>query len=154
VWRSADLPETIFTRSFRLKQTDTTCWTIQIHSDKLNWARRRTFHELNSLSLFRLSKSLKFGLGLTKKNLILDIFTLQNFISLSLKWNYIILKTKFGALDAIGSSLCSLLLDCNKYSCPKDSHIKIQSIHNRITLGLTPTKLNHGEIQFKFFNIH
>ena len=33
-----------------------------------------------------------------------------------------------------------------------DSHIKRQSIQNRITLGLTPTKLNHGEIQFKYFN--
>ena len=28
-------------------------------------------------------KSSAFGLGLTKKNLMLDIFTLQNFISLS-----------------------------------------------------------------------
>ena len=37
-------------------------------------------------------KSSKSGLGLTKKNLILGIFTLQNFISLSLKWNYIIVK--------------------------------------------------------------
>ena len=40
-----------FRRSFiRLKQTDRTCWTIQTHSDELNWARRGTFHKLNSLS--------------------------------------------------------------------------------------------------------
>ena len=39
-----------FRRSFiRLKQTDRTCWTIQTHSDELNWARRGTFHKLNSL---------------------------------------------------------------------------------------------------------
>ena len=83
MWTSTDLPETIFRCSIRLLQTDTTCWTIQIHSDKLNGARRRTFHELNSLSLFRLMKSSTFGLGLTKKNKILGIFTSQNFISLS-----------------------------------------------------------------------
>ena len=29
--------------------TDRTCWTIQTHSDELHCARRRTFHELNSL---------------------------------------------------------------------------------------------------------
>ena len=40
----------------RLKlSTDRTCWKIQTHSDEPNLAsRRRTFHELNSLSLFRL----------------------------------------------------------------------------------------------------
>ena len=144
MWRSTDLPETIFTRCIRLKQADTTCW-IQIHSDELNWARRPTFHELNSLSLFRLVKSLTFGLGLTKKNLILRIFTLQNFISLNLKWNHIILTTKLGAFGAKGSLHCSLLLDCNKCSL---------LIHNTITSGLTPTKLNDGEIQFKYFNIN
>ena len=37
-------------------------WTIQTHSDELNWARRQTFHELNSLSLVRLMKSSTFGL--------------------------------------------------------------------------------------------
>ena len=61
-------------------------------------------------------KSSTFGPGLTKKNLILDIFTLQNFISLSLKWNYIILKTKFETFDAKDSLHRSLLLDCNKCS--------------------------------------
>ena len=116
VWRSTSVPETTFTPSIRLKQMDTTCWTIQIHSDKLNWARRPTFHELNSLSLFRLMKSSTFGPGLTKKNLKLGIFTLQNFISLSFKWYYIILETKFGAFDAKGSLHCSLLLVCNKCS--------------------------------------
>ena len=48
-------------------------------------------------------KGSTFGLGLNKKNLILGFFTLQNFISLSLKWNYNILKSKFGAFDAKGS---------------------------------------------------
>ena len=61
-------------------------------------------------------KSSTFGLGLTKKNLILDIFTSLNFIPLSLKYNYIILKTKFTAFDAKGSLNCSLLLVCNKCS--------------------------------------
>ena len=37
-------------------------WTTQTHSDELNWARRQTFHELNSLSLVRLMKSSTFGL--------------------------------------------------------------------------------------------
>jgi len=51
MWRTTFVPETIFRRSIRLEQTDKTCWTIQTHSDELNWARRRTFHELNSLRL-------------------------------------------------------------------------------------------------------
>ena len=37
-------PETIVRSCIRLKQTDRTSWTIQTHSDELNWARRRTFH--------------------------------------------------------------------------------------------------------------
>ena len=53
MWRLTFVSETIFTRSIRLKQTDRTCWTIQTHADKLNWARRRTFHELNSLGSSR-----------------------------------------------------------------------------------------------------
>ena len=61
-------------------------------------------------------KGSTFGPGLTKKNLILGIFPLQKFISLSLKWNYIILKNKVGAFDAKGSLQCSLLLVCNKCS--------------------------------------
>ena len=61
-------------------------------------------------------KSLTFGLGLTKRNLILDFFTPLNFIPLSSKSNYIILKTKFTAFDAKGSLNCSLLLVCNKCS--------------------------------------
>ena len=51
-------------RSIHLKQTDRTCWTIETHSDELTWARRGTFHELNSLSLVRLMKSSTFGQGL------------------------------------------------------------------------------------------
>ena len=57
VWRSTFVLKMIFRRSFiRLKQTDRTCWTIETHSDELNWGRRQTFHELNSLSLVHLMK--------------------------------------------------------------------------------------------------
>ena len=63
MWRSTFVPETIFRRSLRLKQTDRRFWTIQTHSDELNWARSRTFHELNWLSLVLLMKSSSFGLG-------------------------------------------------------------------------------------------
>ena len=56
MWRSTFVPETIFRRSIRLKQTDTTCWTIQTYSDELNWTRRGTFHELNSPNRVRLMK--------------------------------------------------------------------------------------------------
>ena len=38
------------------KQTDRTSWTIQTPSDELYRARRRTFHEVNSLSLVLLIK--------------------------------------------------------------------------------------------------
>ena len=60
------VPETIFRRSIHPKQTDRTCWTIQTHSDKLNWARRQTFHELNSLNVVPLMKSSTFGLSLAE----------------------------------------------------------------------------------------
>ena len=63
--RTRKCHELVCLPSFPLKQTDRMCWTIQTHSDKLNWARRHTFHELNSLSFFRLMKSSTFGLGLT-----------------------------------------------------------------------------------------
>ena len=33
-------------RSVRLKQRDRTCWTIQTHSDELNWAKHQSFHDL------------------------------------------------------------------------------------------------------------
>ena len=45
--------------------------TIQTHSDELNWARSRNFHEINSLSLVCLMKSSTFGQGLNP-------FRLQN----------------------------------------------------------------------------
>ena len=64
MWRSTFVPETIFRRSIRLKQTNRTCWTIQTHLDELNWARRRTFLEVNSIILVHLKKSSTFGLGL------------------------------------------------------------------------------------------
>ena len=38
------------------RRIERACWTIQTHSDELNWARRQTFHELNSLSLVHLIK--------------------------------------------------------------------------------------------------
>ena len=38
-------------------------WKERAHSDEVNLGRRRTFHELNSLSLARLMKSSTFGLG-------------------------------------------------------------------------------------------
>ena len=38
---------------------------MQTHSDELNWDRRRTFHELNSLSLVHLMKSSTFEPGLS-----------------------------------------------------------------------------------------
>ena len=65
MWRSTFVREMIFTRSIRLKQTDRTCWMIQTHSEELNWAGSRNFHELNSPSLVRLTKSSTFGPGLT-----------------------------------------------------------------------------------------
>ena len=50
MWRSTFVPETIFRRTIHLKQTDRTCWTIQTHSDEINWARRRNVYKHNSLS--------------------------------------------------------------------------------------------------------
>ena len=68
IWRSTFLTETIFRCSIRPKQTpqqtDRTSWTIQTHSDELNRARRRTFDEVNSLSLVRFLKRSRYGLGL------------------------------------------------------------------------------------------
>ena len=63
MWRSVG-PGENFRRSIRLEQSDRTCWTIQTHSEELNWASRRTFHEINLLRLVRLTKSSTFGLGL------------------------------------------------------------------------------------------
>ena len=63
MWRSTFDSE-ILKRSIRLKQTNRTCGTIQAHSDELNWANSRTFHELNSLRWIHLMKSSTFGLGL------------------------------------------------------------------------------------------
>ena len=55
----------MFRHSIRVKQTNRTCWTIQTHSEELNRARRRTFHEPKSGSLVRLEKRSAFGLGLS-----------------------------------------------------------------------------------------
>ena len=66
MWRSTFDSE-ILKGSIRLKQTNQTnrtCGTIQAHSDELNWASSRAFHELNSLRLIHLMKSSTFGLGL------------------------------------------------------------------------------------------
>ena len=64
IWRSTFLTEMIFRCSIRPRQKDRTSWTIQTHSDELNRARGRTFHEVNSLSLVRFLKSSTCGLGL------------------------------------------------------------------------------------------
>ena len=45
MWRSTFVPETILRRKERVGGSR------QTHSHELNWARRRTFHELHSLSL-------------------------------------------------------------------------------------------------------
>ena len=81
MWRSTFVPETIFKRSIRLKQTDRTRWTIQTHSDELSWARR---HERNSLSLTRwayLARSVSTTLSRKKR------------FRFSLKINYFSSKT-------------------------------------------------------------
>ena len=54
----------LFTGDVFQCNADRTYWMIQTHSDEVNLGRRRTFHELNSLNLARLMKSLTFGLGL------------------------------------------------------------------------------------------
>ena len=119
--RSTFVPKTIFRRSIRLKQMDSTFWTIQTHSDELNWARRRTFHELNSLSLVRLLKSSKFGLGLT-----LHCIAWQFYIKLYLKeslTSFIIWKGKKSAVSLLHlyPPFCSfrsaLLLERKLYIC-------------------------------------
>ena len=84
MWKSTFVPETIFRRSIRLEQTDRTCWTIQTHSDELNWARRRTFHEVNSISLVRLMKMSTFGLGLT---VWFILWKVRSLFSLGITWN-------------------------------------------------------------------
>ena len=38
----------------RIKQTDRTCWSMYIQSAELSRVKRRTHHELTSLSLARL----------------------------------------------------------------------------------------------------
>ena len=84
MWKSTFVPETIFRRSIRLEQTDRTCWTIQTHSDELNWARRRTFHEVNSISLVRLMKISTFGLGLS---VWFILWKVRRLFSLGITWN-------------------------------------------------------------------
>ena len=44
-------------------ETDGMCWTIQTHWGELDWARRRTSRELNSLSLVPIKKCSTFGLA-------------------------------------------------------------------------------------------
>ena len=66
--RSTFDPETIFGRSSRLQQTEISSWSIQIQSDELNWVKRLSNHELNSLNLVRLVWSTTFGPGLRNMN--------------------------------------------------------------------------------------
>ena len=49
--RSTFDPESIFSRSFRLLQTERTSRSIQIHPVELNWDKRRSCHDLNSSEL-------------------------------------------------------------------------------------------------------
>ena len=83
MWKSTFVQETIFRRSIHLEQTDRTCWTIQTHSDELNWARRRTFHEVNSISLVRLMKISTFGLGLS---VWFILWKVRRLFSLGITW--------------------------------------------------------------------
>ena len=67
MWRSTfvdpgDDVQTFYPSEATRFETDTTCWTILTHSDEVNWNRRWTFHELNSLSLVRLMQSSTFRL--------------------------------------------------------------------------------------------
>ena len=88
MWRSTFLTETIFRLSIRSRQTDRGCWTIHTHSDERDWARRRTFHDLNSISLVRLMKSSTFGLGLSGfLEQLLSEFNMHNFTRSILKKN-------------------------------------------------------------------
>ena len=72
MWRSTSVPETIFRRSIRLKQThiERVGRSKLIQMTELNWAGRRIFHELYSLSLVCLMKSSTFRLGLRFSSLI------------------------------------------------------------------------------------
>ena len=63
VFPKAYMKSPLFTGDVFQCNVERTCWMIQTHSDEVNLGRRRTFHELNSLSLARLMKSSTFGLG-------------------------------------------------------------------------------------------
>lgn len=58
------VPQLIFTYSIPLKQTDRTCWWIQIEMYRLNRFKCWTWHKLNSLWMFCLMWSSTFKLGL------------------------------------------------------------------------------------------
>ena len=97
-WRSS---VTIFRRSIRLKQTDRTRWTIQAHTDELNWERRRNFHDLNSLSLIRLMKCSTFGLGLSSRHVFLESSE-----GIKAVWVYLIKVTNKTLLQLFLQYLC------------------------------------------------
>ena len=67
MWRSMFVTETIFRRSVSVwSRHIKRFWTIWSHSRKLKWARRRTFHQLHSLSLGSSHEKFdRFGIGLT-----------------------------------------------------------------------------------------
>ncbi len=50
--RSTFVPQSIFARYIRPKQTNRTCWSIFIRSDEFNWVKHEliVYHERNSLS--------------------------------------------------------------------------------------------------------
>ena len=92
MWRSKFVPETIFRRPIRLKQTDRTCGTIQTHPDELNWARRRTLHERNSLSLM---KSSMFGLSLSSWYLYIVSIAWKPSFTFAFVWSFVVCTCSF-----------------------------------------------------------
>ena len=64
--RSMFVLETILRRSIHQNQMDRMCWTIQTHSDKLDWPRHHTFHELNTLRACLQGERVTLVLGLPR----------------------------------------------------------------------------------------
>ena len=85
MWRSTFLPGRIFDLQIVLS----ICF--QTHSDEHNWARCRTFHELNSPSLVRLIKNSTFGLAWPKS-----------------LWNSVIASRGMGSLSQLWPTLNQL----------------------------------------------
>ena len=84
------------------------------HSDELNWVRRRTFHELNSLSLVRLMKSSMFGVGLSYKVLKYNLMTMFTVVIIVSRYcvfchsNAILFLTEYGCIPSMTSATLHL----------------------------------------------